>query len=126
MTDPNNKQIVPEYLRGGRFRHLEAVLDEEPPWILRKVIPLLSARVRIDDYALRKLQDLARDSAIVYAMKYRSIYDLHFLRMRFADLGLPVPSFIFDASASTTGSFSKIFKVWQTKVIYFAERAQAR
>jgi glycerol-3-phosphate O-acyltransferase len=116
MSDPNVKQTVPEHLRGGRFHHLEAVLDEEPSWILRKVIPLLSARVRVDDYAVRKLQDIAQDSAVVYAMKYRSMYDLHFLRMRFADLGLPVPSFVFDTSVSSTGSFGKVFKVWRTKM----------
>jgi glycerol-3-phosphate O-acyltransferase len=116
MTDPNSKQTVPEHLRSGRFHHLEAVLDEEPPWIVRKVISLLSARVRVDDYAVGKLQDIAGDSAIVYAIKYRSMYDLHFLRMRFADLGLPVPSYIFDTSASLTGSFGKMFKVWQTKM----------
>jgi glycerol-3-phosphate O-acyltransferase len=116
MTDPNIKQTVPERLRGGRFNHLEAVLDEEPPWILRKLIPLLSARVRVDDFAVRKLQDVARESAIVYAMKYRSVYDLHFLRMRFADLGLPVPIYIFDTSASSTWSFGKMFKVWRTRM----------
>ena len=116
MKQIDKGQTVPEYLRDGRFLHLEAVLDQEPPWILRKLVSLLSSRVRIDDLVAQKLRDLAGNSAIVYAMKYRSTYDLHFLRMRFAALGLPIPSFLFDASVYRTGSFKKTFKVWQTKL----------
>ena len=118
--------MVSEFLRDGRFRHLNTVLDQEPPWILRSAIRLLSARVRIDDYVVEKLRDLAEDNAIVYALKFRSIYDLHFLRMRFADLGLPVPNFVFDASAKTAVSFSKIFRVWKAKFSTLLKKRQDR
>ncbi|MGO9120723.1 MAG: 1-acyl-sn-glycerol-3-phosphate acyltransferase [Desulfomonilaceae bacterium] len=126
MTDCNKRNMVSEFLSDGRFRHLDTVLDQEPPWILRSAIRLLSARVRIDDYVVAKLRDLAENNAIVYALKFRTTYDLHFLRMRFADLGLPVPNFIFDASAKTAVSFSKIFRVWKTKLSTVLKKRQDR
>ncbi len=116
MTDSNKRNIVSEFLRDGKYRHVAAALDREPPWILKSATRLLSARVRIDDYVLQKLRDLAENNAIVYALKFRNIYDLHFLRMKFADLGLPVPNFVFDASARTAVSFSKMFRVWKNKL----------
>lgn len=107
---------VPEGLRNGRFEHIEGVLDQEPPWILRKLIPALSGRVRIEPAVVRKIEELAKNGPVVYAMKYRSLYDLHFLRMRFAALGLPVPSFVFGVSTAAAGSLSKFVKVWKSRI----------
>ncbi len=112
MNESDNGKTVPEHLRNGHFTHVAGILDKEPPWILRKLIPILSKQVRIDEEVVGKLRELQAAGPVVYAMKYRNIYDLHFLRMRFAELGLPVPSFVFDTSAAATGSFRKFFKVW--------------
>ena len=108
-------KIVPEFLRDGQFQNFPGVLDQEPPWLLTKLIPLLSSKVVIDDYILEELRDLAKRGPIIYAMKYRSMYDLQFLRMRFAGLGLPVPSFLLGMSSSFAGSFPKCFKVWRNR-----------
>jgi glycerol-3-phosphate O-acyltransferase len=109
-------QVVPLHLRDGRFHHVTGVLDEEPSWPLRKLIPILSANVRVDEHVVQTLRALAQNGPLVYAMKYRSAYDLQFLRMRFADLGLPLPSFVFGMSAGEIGSFSKRIKVWKAKL----------
>lgn len=109
-------QVIPLHLRNGRFHHVAGVLDEEPPWLLRKLIPLLSANVQIDRQVVQTLRDLSLSGPLVYAMKYRSVYDLQFLRMRFADLGLPLPSFVFGMSAGDIGSFSKIIRVWKSRL----------
>jgi glycerol-3-phosphate O-acyltransferase len=112
MNESDNGNTVPEYLRNGHFTHVAGILDKEPPWILRKLIPILSKQIRIDDEVVGRLRELQAAGPVVYAMKYRNIYDLHFLRIRFAKLGLPVPAFVFDTSAAVTGSFRKFFKVW--------------
>ncbi|MBI4965552.1 MAG: 1-acyl-sn-glycerol-3-phosphate acyltransferase [Desulfomonile tiedjei] len=80
---------------------------------MKKLITLLSSRVQVDDEVVEKIRQLARTGPIVYAMKYRSIYDLHFLRLRFAELGLPVPAFAFDVSAMDSWSLSKAVRVWR-------------
>jgi glycerol-3-phosphate O-acyltransferase len=107
---------VPELLRNGRFEHIDGVLDQEPPWMLRKLIEHISGKVQIDRSVVERLRELAGYGPIVYAMKYRSVFDLHFLRMRFAQLGLPAPSFVFNVSPAATGSFAKFFKVWKSKI----------
>jgi glycerol-3-phosphate O-acyltransferase len=109
-------QVVPLHLRSGRFQHVAGVLDEEPPWLLRKLIPLLSVNVRIDEQVAQTIRGLAQSGPLVYAMKYRSVYDLQFLRIRFAELGLPLPSFVFGMSAGGIGSFSKFIKVWKSRL----------
>ena len=109
-------ETVPEFLRDARFRHLHWVLDEEPEWVLRKLISRLSANVRIDSEAVDRIKNLGQRGPIVYALKYRSVYDLQFLRMRCAELGLPLPAFVFGLPAGSTGSVGKIFQVYRAKL----------
>jgi glycerol-3-phosphate O-acyltransferase len=109
-------RVVPLFLRNGRFHHVAGVLDEEPSWLMRKLVSVLSANVRIDPLDVHRLQDLARDGLLVYALKYRSIYDLQFLRMRFVDLGLPLPAFVFGMSARGAGSLAKFVSVWKARL----------
>ena len=116
MKNVSTVKTVPDYLSDGRFRHVLGVLDREPPWILRKLAPVLSSRVTIDEYVRDRLESLANSGPLVYAMKFRSIYDLHYLRIRFAELGLPVPCFAFGVSPSESGSLFKWAQVWTNRV----------
>jgi glycerol-3-phosphate O-acyltransferase len=118
-------QTVPSYVHDARFRNMEGVLDAEPPWLLRKLIPLLSANVTVDPYVIEQIRESARRGPIVYAMKYRNVYDLHFLRMRFAGLNLPLPAYVFGMPAVTYGSLSKLLRVWWTKLTRSIPRGAA-
>ncbi len=69
MKDLQSLNTVSEFLKSGKFHDFQGVLDEEPPWLLRKIIPLLSGRVRFDVYAVDGLKELAQNCTIVYAMK---------------------------------------------------------
>jgi glycerol-3-phosphate O-acyltransferase len=115
MDTVYKSDIVPDYLRKATLRNREGVLDAPPPWPYQSLFPLLSSRVRIDADVVRKIIELAKTGPIVYAMKYPSLYDLHFLRVRFAQLGLPAPAFVFEMS-SGVGSVAKFFKVWTKRV----------
>lgn len=110
------RSAVPEFLRDGSYGHLPGVLDEEPAWVLRKLIALLSSKVIVDDYVVERVRDLARRGPLVYAMKYPSMFDLHFLRLRLAQLGLPAPSYLLGASPSSGWSFPKWVKVWRNRL----------
>jgi glycerol-3-phosphate O-acyltransferase len=116
MRDVNSDLLVPEFLRETRFAHLEGVLDQPPSWLQRKLITLLSAKVRIDDAVVRRVRNLAGSGPLIYAMKYRNAFDLHFLRIRFAELGLPLPAFVFESSRWETGSLSKFLRVWHARL----------
>ncbi len=116
MKYPSAVKTVPDFLSDGRYRHVLGVLDREPPWILRKLTPVLSSRVVIDDFVLDRLKSLAGAGPLVYAMKFRSVYDLHYLRIQFAELGLPVPGFAFGVSPAQSGSVLKWARVWGDRV----------
>ncbi len=116
MNGSFDQNVVPAHLADGHLRHVAEALDQEPPWILRKIIPLLSSRVVIDEHVVNRLRELSLAGPIVYALKYRSLYDVHFLRMRFAALGLPVPAFVFGLSPRETGSVSKWVDAWSGKI----------
>jgi glycerol-3-phosphate O-acyltransferase len=107
------ENVVPESLSDGRFQHLAGALDRQPPWILRKLITLLSAKVSVDEDVVQRIRELAQTGPVVYALKYRSIFDVHFLRLRFAQLNLPVPAYVFGMSAAANWSGSKMLKVWR-------------
>lgn len=92
------------------------VLDQAPAWVARKLLSLLSANVQLDSSIVEHVRDLARRGPLVYAMKYRGDYDLHFLRMRFASLGLPPPAFAFGLSARASWSVKKFYRVWKERV----------
>jgi glycerol-3-phosphate O-acyltransferase len=116
MHNMRKRPVVPEFLLEGDLPQLAGVLDESPPWLFAQWIRILSAKVRIDQEVVRLIQDAARSGPVIYAMKYRSLYDLHFLRMRFAELDLPLPAFVFETSASRLGSVAKFFRVWHGRL----------
>jgi glycerol-3-phosphate O-acyltransferase len=116
MKNLTDRDIVPEFFHNPDHGHLDGVLDEMPPWIYQKLIPLLSANIRVDDDVADKIREAARTGPLVYAMKFRSVFDLHFLRMRFAQLKLPVPAFVFETPASATGSLLNSFRVWRARL----------
>ena len=116
MKNISPAQAIPEFLRDGRYRYVPGVLDEDTPWLMRHLISLMSANVRIDSYVIDRIRELSGQAAIVYAMKFRSVYDLHFLRMRLAQLGLPVPCFAFGMSSLCTGSWGKVFEVQRARL----------
>jgi len=116
MKNLTDREIVPGYLRNTAYERLDGVLDEMPPWICRKLIPLLSGNVRIAEDVVDKIRDAARTGPVIYAMKFRSLFDLHFMRMRFAQLGLPLPAFVFETPAYATRSLVGALKLWGTRL----------
>ncbi len=116
VTSRTNRGAVPSFLRDGKYAHVEEVLDREPTRFQRLVIPPIWSNVRIDESVVESIRALAATGPVVYALKHRTLYDLQFLRMRFAELGLPVPCFAFGLSAATRGSVGKAAHVWTNRI----------
>ncbi len=104
------------YLTDGRFRHVAEILDREPPWLIRKLVPILSHNVHFADEHVREIKETASGARVIYALRYRSFYDLHFLRLRCAALGLPLPAFVFGIPSGGSGSLGKIAQVWKERL----------
>jgi glycerol-3-phosphate O-acyltransferase len=113
MSDLKNVKTVPDYLKSGDFEHIQGVLNEEPSWLTKLLASRLTPNIAIDVAAVQRLKDLGQSGPVVYAMKYRSIYDLQVLRMRLATLGAPLPAFVFGLSSLEIASTAKFFKLWK-------------
>lgn len=100
MTHQLSRKTVPDFLKSEKFRSVPGLLDREPSRLTKGLVGILSSRVIIDDQAVKLIQELSQTGPVVYALKYPSYYDLQYLRMRLAALGLPLPSFLLGGSAS--------------------------
>ncbi len=116
MTLSFDKKSVPVYLRSGRFSSVAGVLDQAPPWLLRKLIPILSSRVMIDEDSVNQIRDLSLSGPVVYAIKFPSSYDLHFIRMKFNELGLPTPWALLGSADYAGGSVLKWLNIWKDRI----------
>jgi glycerol-3-phosphate O-acyltransferase len=58
---------------------------------MRKIVLGLCARVQMFPHSVECIRTAARTSHVIYALKHQSEIDLNFLKIRFAELGLPVP-----------------------------------
>ncbi len=119
MTLSFDKKSVPDHLSTGRFSSVAGVLDQAPPWTLRKLIPILSNRVMIDEDSVKQIRELSALGPVIYAIKFPSSYDLQFLRMKFNELGLPTPWALLGAGDYAGGSIIKLFSIWKDRVKSF-------
>jgi glycerol-3-phosphate O-acyltransferase len=100
MTDLLSRKTVPDFLKAPQFRGIPGLLDREPSWLTQQIAKILSPRVKVDDEAANLMRELAKDGPIVYALKYPTYYDLQYLRMRMAAMGLPAPCFLLGGPGS--------------------------
>ncbi|MEW6351035.1 MAG: 1-acyl-sn-glycerol-3-phosphate acyltransferase [Thermodesulfobacteriota bacterium] len=125
MKGSASPSTVPDFLKDPRYALVDGALTEETPRSLRNLIRILSANVTVSEQAVDLIRRLAADGPIVYAMKYRSIYDLHFLRTRFAELGgLPLPAFAFAWPGIAGGSVVRMARIWADRIRKAAAREQ--
>lgn len=117
MTLSFDKKAIPAYLGSGRFSSVAGVMDQAPPWLLQKLVPLLSGRVMIDAESVNLIRELSKQGPVVYAIKFPSSYDLQFLRMKFNELGLAIPWALLGAVDNYAGgSVLKWLSIWKDKV----------
>ncbi len=107
MTELYRVKTVPDFLVDSPLSHAPGVFGQEPSYALRKIVAALSHKIIIDNYAVRRILELAEQGPVIYALKYRSYFDVHYLRLKFAQLGLPVPCYAFDTKASKLRAFGR-------------------
>ncbi len=105
MTDQLSRKTVPDFLKSDKFRAIPGVFDREPPILVKKLAGLLSPKVKFDDQSVELIRELSAAGPIVYALKYPTHYDLQYLRMRLAGLGLPAPCFLLGSGANLRNIF---------------------
>ena len=71
-------------------------VQDKPRFLFQGLIERLIVKTAMPEDQQRMIEDLAGRGRVVYAIKYRSQFDFVYLSLRLFQLGLPVPSFIFD------------------------------
>ncbi len=94
-----------------KYAGLPEVLDRPEPFLMRKLTPLLSSKVYIDDAGIEAIKRSLEKGPVIYALKYRDLYDIHFLRWFFRKKGLPEPNFAFAIPSRFHMSASKTWEV---------------
>ncbi|MGC8908581.1 MAG: 1-acyl-sn-glycerol-3-phosphate acyltransferase [Desulfomonilaceae bacterium] len=109
MKELAKVKTVPDFLKDSPFSHAPGVFSREPSYALRTLVSALSQKIIVEKYVAQRIRELAGRGPVVYALKYRSYFDVQYIRLRFAQLGLPAPCFVFDGGGGALQTLKKRF-----------------
>ncbi len=92
-------------------------IPEKPSYLLK---PILDRMIKMGTMPVdqqKALEHIAEKGIIIYALKYRSRFDLLYIKTRLFQMGLPHPTFVFDMR---TYNFQPFFKAWKLRARHFA------
>jgi glycerol-3-phosphate O-acyltransferase len=107
---------------GGQEFHYAGYLPSRPGFLLRYTLDPFFKRVTVQPRYLERLQDLAGQGAVVYALKYRSHLDFLFFNRRYQKLGVIAPEVAFDLNLWMWQPLSHLVQIISAAVNYFTRR----
>jgi glycerol-3-phosphate O-acyltransferase len=107
---------------GGHGYHYAGYLPRRPGFLLRWTLDPFFSRVTVHPRQRERLQELARQGALVYVLKYRSNLDFLFFNRRYQDLGIVAPEVAFDLNLWMWQPFSHLLQIISAALDYFTRR----
>ncbi|MBM4275081.1 MAG: hypothetical protein FJ134_11560 [Deltaproteobacteria bacterium] len=107
---------------GGHEFHYAGYLPSSPGFLLRYTLDPFFSKVTVNPRHLERLQELAQQGAVVYALKYRSHLDFLFFNRRYQKLGVKAPEVAFDLNLWIWQPFSHLVQILSAAVNYFTRR----
>ena len=107
---------------GGHDYHYTGYLPSRPGFLLRYTLDPFFKRVTVNPRYLERLQELSRQGAVVYALKYRSHLDFLFFNRRYQRLGVVAPEVAFDLNLWMWQPLSHLIQIVSAAVNYFTRR----
>lgn len=107
---------------GGHEFHYAGYLPRRPGFLLRWTLDPFFSRVTVHPKHRERVQELAGQGAIVYALKYRSHLDFLFFNRRYQDLGMVAPEVAFDLNLWMWQPFSHLLQIISAALDYFTRR----
>jgi glycerol-3-phosphate O-acyltransferase len=130
--DPSETEKSPSWLGrglgclagwlGGHDYHYAGYLPSRPGFLLRYTLDPFFKRVTVNPRHLERLQELSRQGAVVYALKYRSHLDFLFFNRRYQKLGVVAPEVAFDLNLWMWQPLSHLIQIVSAAVNYFTRR----
>ena len=107
---------------GGHEFHYFGYLPSRPSFLLRWTLDPFFSKVTVNPRHLERLQDLAQQGAVVYALKYRSHLDFLFFNRRYQKLGIKAPEVAFDLNLWFWQPFSHLVQIVSAALNYLTRR----
>jgi glycerol-3-phosphate O-acyltransferase len=107
---------------GGHEFHYAGYLPSRPSLLLRCTLDPFFAKVTINPKIKDRLQELASQGVVVYALKYRSTLDFLFFNRRYQHLGAPAPEVAFDLNLWIFQPFSHLVQIISAALNYFTRK----
>ncbi len=107
---------------GGHEFHYAGYLPARPNLLLRYTLDPFFAKVTVNPKLKDRLQDLASQGVVVYALKYRSTLDFLFFSRRYRKLGAPAPEVAFDLNLWMFQPFSHLVQIISAALNYFTRK----
>jgi glycerol-3-phosphate O-acyltransferase len=107
---------------GGYDYHYAGYLPSRPGFLLRYTLDPFFKRVTVNPRYLERLQELSRQGAVVYALKYRSHLDFLFFNRRYQKLGVVAPEVAFDLNLWMWQPLSHLVQIVSAAINYFTRR----
>jgi glycerol-3-phosphate O-acyltransferase len=107
---------------GGHEFHYAGYLPSRPGFLLRYTLDPFFSKVSVNPRHLERLQELAQQGAVVYALKYRSHLDFLFFNRRYQKLGIKAPEVAFDLNLWIWQPFLHLVQILSAAANYLARR----
>lgn len=106
----------------GREYHYYGYLPSRPGFLLRHTLDRFFAKVNLNPRQNERLNELAIQGVIVYALKYRSHLDFLFFNRRYRQAGAPAPEVAFDLNLWIWQPFSHMIQIVTAALNYFTRK----
>jgi len=107
---------------GGQEYHYAGYLPSRPGFLLRWTLDPFFSRVEVKSRYQKRINELAKKGAVVYALKYRSHLDFLFFNRRYQHLGVKAPEVAFDLNLWMWQPFSHMVQIASATLNYFTRR----
>jgi len=107
---------------GGKEFHYSGYLPRRPGWLLRYTLGPFFSKVTVNPRHQERLQELAKQGVVVYALKYRSTLDFLFFNRRYQQLGIPAPEVAFDLNLWIVQPISHLVQIISAPLNYFTRK----
>ncbi|MBI9076882.1 MAG: 1-acyl-sn-glycerol-3-phosphate acyltransferase [Desulfatibacillum sp.] len=95
----------------GTYDHFWCQLPEKRGWLTRLMLRLLYSGIAVDEEDLDSLRQMEKDGIVVFATKYRSLFETLYFHNRYSQLKAPFPEIAFDRNFVMGQPVSRFFRI---------------
>ncbi|WP_028314905.1 1-acyl-sn-glycerol-3-phosphate acyltransferase [Desulfatibacillum aliphaticivorans] len=95
----------------GTYDHFWCHLPEKRGWLTRLMLRLFYTGITVNEDDLESLRQMQKDGIVVFATKYRSLFETLYFHNRYSDLKAPFPEIAFDRRFILGQPILRIFRI---------------